>query len=68
MLYVVTYCDISAVRENIFNSSTASLLKQLYKQALPAFEIKYLNESTRRIAKQNAIKNLERYKELSIYT
>jgi [protein-PII] uridylyltransferase len=38
MLYVVTYCDISAVGENIFNSSTASLLKKLYSQSLPAFE------------------------------
>ena len=65
MLYVVTYCDISAVGKNIFNSSTASLLKQLYTQSLPAFENQeYLNESKRRIAKQNAIKNLEKYKEL----
>ena len=66
MLYVVTYCDISAVGKNIFNSSTASLLKQLYLQSLPAFENEEsLNESKRRIAKQNAIKNLDKYKELS---
>ncbi|MCG3717372.1 protein-PII uridylyltransferase, partial [Aliarcobacter butzleri] len=65
MLYVVTYCDISAVGQNIFNSSTASLLKQLYYQALPAFDNQeFLKESKRRTAKQNAIKNLERYKEL----
>jgi len=65
MLYVVTYCDISAVGENIFNSSTSSLLKQLYIQSLPAFENEdLLNESKRRIAKQNAIKNLDKYKEL----
>ncbi len=65
MLYVITYCDISAVGKNIFNSSTASLLKQLYLQSLPAFENEeFLNESRRRIAKQNAIKNLDRYKEL----
>ena len=67
MLYVITYCDISAVGKNIFNSSTASLLKQLYLQSLPAFENEdFLNESKRRIAKQNAIKNLDRYKELPI--
>ncbi len=66
MLYVVTYCDISAVGKNVFNSSTASLLKQLYVQSLPAFDNEEsLNESRRRIAKQNAIKNLDRYKELS---
>ncbi|MDY3203977.1 MAG: HD domain-containing protein [Arcobacter sp.] len=65
MLYVITYCDISAVAKNIFNSSTASLLRQLYYQSLPAFENEeFLNESKRRIAKQNVIKNLERYKEL----
>ncbi|MDY0052631.1 MAG: HD domain-containing protein [Aliarcobacter sp.] len=65
MLYVITYADISAVGENIFNSSTASLLKQLYIQSLPAFENEdLLNESKRRVAKQNAIKNLDRYKEL----
>lgn len=67
MLYVITYCDISAVGKNIFNSSTASLLKQLYLQSLPAFENEeFLNESRRRIAKQNAIKNLDRYKQLPI--
>ena len=65
MLYVVTYCDISAVGKNIYNSSTASLLKQLYLQSLPAFEDEeFLNESKRRIAKQNTIKNLDKYKEL----
>ena len=67
MLYIITYCDISAVGENIFNSSTASLLKQLYTQSIPAFENQeLLTESKRRIAKQNAIKNLERYKELPL--
>lgn len=65
MLYVVTYCDISAVAENIYNSSNASLLKQLFTQSLPAFEnIALLNESARRIAKQNTIKKLDRYKRL----
>ena len=65
MLYVVTYCDISAVGKNIYNSSTSSLLKQLYIQSLPAFENEHLlNESARRVAKQNTIKNLKRYKAL----
>lgn len=65
MLYVVTYCDISAVSKTAFNSSTSSLLKQLYTQSLPAFENEaLLNESARRVAKQDAIKKLKRYKEL----
>ena len=67
LLYAVTYCDISAVGKNIFSSSTASLLKQLYLQSLPAFENEeFLNESKRRIAKQNTIKNLDRYKKLPV--
>jgi [protein-PII] uridylyltransferase len=67
LLYAITYSDISAVGKNIFNSSTESLLKQLYLQSLPAFENEdFLNESKRRIAKQNAIKKLDKYKELPI--
>lgn len=66
MLYVVTYADISAVGQNVFNSSIASLLKELYLQSLPAFEnTELLKESSRRVAKINTIKNLKRYKELS---
>ena len=65
ILYVVTYCDISAVGKNIFNSSMSSLLRQLYSQSLPAFENEdLLKESSRRVAKQNTIKKLKRYKEL----
>jgi [protein-PII] uridylyltransferase len=67
LLYAITYSDISAVGKNIFNSSTESLLKQLYIQSLPAFENEdFLTESRRRIAKQNAIKKLDKYKELPI--
>ncbi|QKF65904.1 protein-P-II uridylyltransferase [Arcobacter venerupis] len=67
LLYAITYSDISAVGKNIFNSSTESLLKQLYLQSLPAFENEdFLNESKRRIAKQNAIKKLDKYKELPV--
>lgn len=66
MLYILTYADISAVGENIYNSSTSALLKVLYTQALPAFENRtLLSESARRIAKINTIKNLTTYKELS---
>lgn len=65
MLYVVTYADISAVGETVYKSSTAQLLKTLYHQCLPAFEHKeLLNENSRRIAKQEAIKKLKRYKEI----
>jgi [protein-PII] uridylyltransferase len=66
MLYVVTYADISAVGDTVYKSSTASLLRQLYLQALPAFENKnLLNENSRRIAKMDTIKKSKQYKELS---
>lgn len=66
MLFVVTYADISAVGESIYKSATASLLKQLYLQSLPAFEnAALLNESARRNAKQERIKKLDTFKALS---
>lgn len=66
MLYVLTYADISAVGKNIYNSSTASLLKELYIQCIPSFDNReLLSESARRMAKQNSIKNLKNYKMLS---
>ncbi len=66
MLYVLTYADISAVGKNIYNSSTATLLKELYTQSLPAFEnTPLLSENARRVAKMSTIKNLKKYKELS---
>ncbi|PLY06469.1 MAG: protein-PII uridylyltransferase [Arcobacter sp.] len=65
MLYVVTYADISAVGESIYKSSTASLLRQLYNQSLPAFDnVELLTENARRLAKQESIKKSKRYKEL----
>ena len=65
MLMVMTYADISAVGENIYNSATASLLKELYIQAIPAFNNEdLLNESSRRVAKQEAIKKTKIFKEL----
>lgn len=66
MLYVVTYADISAVGKHIYNSATATLLRELYNQSLPAFDNEeLLNESARRVAKINSIKKLPAYKELS---
>ncbi len=59
LLFVLTYADISAVGESIYSSSTASLLRELFLQSLPAFENKeLLKVNSRRVAKENAIKNL----------
>lgn len=66
MLYVVTYADISAVGDSVYKSATSSLLRQLYLQSLPAFENRnLLNENVRRHKKEETIKKLKRYKELS---
>ncbi|MCP4970055.1 MAG: HD domain-containing protein, partial [Arcobacter sp.] len=66
MLYVITYADISAVGENVYKSSKAVLLRQLYLQSKPAFQNEYLiSENARRIAKQDIIKKYKEYKELS---
>jgi [protein-PII] uridylyltransferase len=65
MLFALTYADISAVGKNIYKSSTAILLKELYTQTLYAFEdLTLLTESSRRIAKINSIKKLKQYMEL----
>ena len=67
MLYVLTYCDISAVGKNIYSSATSALLKELYFQTLPAFEnTELLSESARKLSKINAIKKLPQYNKLSV--
>lgn len=67
LLYVLTYADINAVGSNIYKSNTASLLKELYIQCLPAFKNKELVKvSSRRFAKENAIKKLKRFNNMPI--
>jgi len=66
MLYILTYADINAVDQKVYTSSTASLLKELFLQSLPAFEnTELLKVSSRRLAKQNAIVKLQEFKSLS---
>ena len=66
LLYVLTYADINSVGENIYKSSTASLLQELFLQSIMAYENEDLiKESSRRVAKQNTIKNSKAFKELS---
>lgn len=66
LLFILTYADICSVDENLYKSSTASLLKELYLQTLPAYENKeLLKVSSRRAAKENAIKNHKLFQEAS---
>ncbi len=66
LLYILTYADISAVGENVYSRSTANLLRELFLQSLPAFENEaLLKASSRRVAKENTIKNLTLFKKQS---
>ncbi len=66
LLYILTYADISAVGENIYSGSMANLLRELFLQSLPAFDNEeLLKVSSRRVAKENAIKKLTLFKEQS---
>lgn len=66
LLFLLTYADINSVDTNLYKSSTASLLKELYLQTLPAYENKeLLKVSARRASKENAIKNHKLYLEAS---
>ncbi len=63
LLYILTYADINAVGEHIYTCSTASLLRELYLQAYPAFEnTELLKVSSRRVAKENTIKSSSLFK------
>ena len=65
LLYVLSYCDISAVDKKYFTSSVSKLLVQLYNQSYLAFSNKDLiKESSRRAFRLNKIKTLETYKTL----
>ena len=66
LLFLITYADINSVDHKFYKSSTANLLKELYLQTIPAFDnTELLKVSSRRNAKQNAIKNHKLYFEQS---
>ena len=66
MLYILTYCDMKAVNEKIYSPFFASLLKELYFISLDAFEKEELiDETSRRLRKENRLKKSEEFKELS---
>jgi len=66
LLYLLTYADICSVDEKLYKSSTASILKELYLQSIPAFDNKELLEiSSRRVAKENTIKKHKLFLEAS---
>lgn len=66
LLFIMTYADINSVDSKLYKSSTASLLKELYLQTLPAYDNQELLEvSSRRVVKENTIKNHKLFVESS---
>jgi len=66
LLFCLTYGDINSVGNNIYTSTNASLLRELYLQSVVALDNKaLLKDSTRRVKKENAIKNNSLFKEQS---
>jgi [protein-PII] uridylyltransferase len=65
-LYILTYTDINAVDNHIYSKNSKNLLRELFFQSLPAFENEaLLKSSSRRVSKENAIRNLTLFKEQS---
>ncbi len=65
LLICLTYCDINSVGAGVYKSSTANLLRELYLQSVHSFENEgLLKDSSRRIQKENAIKNNKDFQNL----
>lgn len=64
-LFVLTYSDISSVGRDVYKSTTANLLRELFLQSMMAFEnVDLIKDSTKRVLKLDAIKKNKLFKEL----
>lgn len=60
LLYILTYCDINSVGENVYNGFTSKLLRELYHLSNEMLDKKELiGEAKRRLRKENAVKKHE---------
>lgn len=67
LLYVLTYSDISSVGKDVYKSTTANLLKELFLQSMFSFEnIELVKDSTKRVLKLDTIKKNKTFKELNV--
>jgi [protein-PII] uridylyltransferase len=63
MIFVLTYADVSSVKEELFSSQTEYLLKELYKSSLLSLDkSELLTNTARRDKKINSIKKDDRFK------
>ncbi|BBG66152.1 possible nucleotidyltransferase [Hydrogenimonas sp.] len=65
MLFILTYCDVRAVGEGVYNAFTDRMLKTLYFEASEILEKPYIiDETAKRLRREQALKRAERFKEL----
>lgn len=66
LLYILTYCDVNSVGQNIYSAFAAKLLRELYNLSDEMFDKKELiGEAKRRIRKENILKKNEEFLSLS---
>lgn len=57
LLYILTYCDVNAVGDNIYNGFISNLMRELYNLSDEMFDKKELiGETKRRLKKENILK------------
>ena len=65
LLYILTYCDVNAVGDNIYSGFTSKLLQELYHLSNEMFDKKELiGERKRRLRKENSLNKNEKFKAL----
>ncbi len=65
MLFILTYCDVNAVGEGIYNAFTDRMLTTLYHAASELLEKPaIIDETAKRLRREKALKKLEAFKAL----
>ena len=65
MLFILTYCDVRAVGEGVYNAFTDRMLKTLYYAACEILEKPaIIDETAKRLRRERALKRLSEFKEL----
>jgi len=66
LLYILTYSDINAVKENLYSGFVAKLLRELYGLSNEMFDKKeLLGETKRRLRKESGLRKNTEFKALS---
>ncbi len=65
MLFILTYCDVRAVGEGVYNAFTDRMLKTLYFAASEILEKPYIiDETAKRLRREQALKKIDEFREL----